>query len=232
MIDQPCEKAEITMREIKKAYTYKDTNVLTLEIVYPEISLAGPSRAQQRINRSFRMQVLRFYHHAERSLYPSSVREYRDALENGFPFRPYDAVMHYAVTLNRDCHLSDYYDAYEYTGGAHGNTLRASDAFFLQNGRRLELMNLFPSGTDCRQKILSGILAQAESNMDENPNVYFADYRALILKYFNPESFFLTEEGIGIYFQQYQIAPYSTGIVVFLLTYASLDIGAPECDGQ
>ena len=51
-----------------------------------------------------------------------------------------------------------------------------------------------------------------------NP-IYFEDYCKLVLDSFNPEQFYLVPRGntydLVIYFQQYDIAPYSTGIPTF-----------------
>lgn len=64
--------------------------------------------------------------------------------------------------------------------------------------------------------------------MAENPGVYFDDYRKLIAQYFNEEQYYLTPQGVAIYYQQYEIAPYSTGIVVFTVPYDVLG-WKPSC---
>ena len=48
---------------------------------------------------------------------------------------------------------------------------------------------------------------------------YFENYKELINKTFNPNSFYCTPEGISVYYQQYDIAPYSSGIREFLMPY-------------
>ena len=42
---------------------------------------------------------------------------------------------------------------------------------------------------------------------------------ALIREHFNPQSYFLEPRSIVIYYQQYDIAPYATGIPEFRLPY-------------
>ena len=219
--------AAVEMRERKREFTYGRTAVLTFSSSYPEI-VSAPGAAAERINRRVRLQEEGFYRYASTVLYRQAVKEYRDSLENGFPFRPYDAVLNYEVTLNGNCYFSLYRDRYEYTGGAHGNTVRSSDTWSLKTGNRLALSDFFMPGENYRMILTEQILLQADENMRQNPGIYFEDYRALIVKFFHPESFYLTPEGLNIYYQQYEIAPYSTGIVVFTVGYETLG-WRPSC---
>ena len=70
--------------------------------------------------------------------------------------------------------------------------------------------------------LIQEIIAQAEENLKENPFIYFDDYKNLIIKNFNPHSFYMSPDGITIYYQQYDIAPYSTGIVEFTIPYTKI----------
>lgn len=181
-------------------------------------------RAQAGINSRIRTQTSDFCRYASTALYRQAVREYRDSRSQHFPFRPYDAVMQYTLAWNRKGLLSLYRDQYEFTGGAHGNTLRSSDTMSLKTGARIPLSAFFPRGTDYRLLILRSVLKQAEENYRREPGIYFDDYRNLIVQNFNPESFYLTPAGLAIYYQQYEIAPYSTGIVVFSVSYAKFRV--------
>lgn len=48
-----------------------------------------------------------------------------------------------------------------------------------------------------------------------NPEIYFDNTCNLVLDTFNPKSFYLLKDRVVIYFQQYDIAPYSSGIRTF-----------------
>ena len=210
--------ADVRMIEIKKEFLFQKTVVLTLSVTYPEIWLPSNHKAQSRINRNIRREVADYLHYAENVLYKEAVQEYQSALKNGFPFRRFDAVMQYEIPYNYNCYLSTYHDQYQYTGGAHGNTLRFSDTWNLKTGVRLPLSGYFKPGTNYRKLFIDQILLQA----DENHSDYFEDYRALIVRYFNPNNYFLSPEGFNIYYQQYEIAPYSTGIVVFTIPFEAV----------
>lgn len=214
-MDSPNERAGIVMHEIERAFLYGNTTALTLSIRYPNVTLCNCPCAQERIHAEIQAQVSFFLHDTSGGLYRQAVAAYHESLENGFPFRPYEAVLHYEITYNQDCHLSLYRDQYTYTGGAHGSTVRASDTWDLLSGRRIPLSAFFPAGQDYRASLIDQMTKQA----DENAEVFFEDYPALIAQYFNEEHYYLTPSGVAIYYQQYEVAPYSTGIVVFTIPY-------------
>lgn len=211
--------AVITMLDKKWQFYYNNTVALTLGIHYPQIEIPDAQRVQNKINGRIEEQTQDFYYYASGTLYYQAVQEYKDSISHDFPFRPYDAVLNYQPTFNESCYLSMYRDKYEYTGGAHGNTNRESDTWSLKTGRNLPLSYFFDFGENYRRTVIDQILALAEQNMKENPNIYFDEYSLLIQKYFNPKNYYLTSDGIAVYYQQYEIAPYSTGIVVFTIPY-------------
>ncbi|WP_444642233.1 DUF3298 and DUF4163 domain-containing protein [Caproiciproducens sp. R1] len=225
---EPNFSAELTAQKVEREFQYENTAVITMTAEFPEIRLRGNRAAESRINGMIRMQTENFYRYVAGTLYRQAVQEYRDSQTNGFPFRPYDAILKYETAYNENCFLSLYRDQYEYTGGAHGNTVRRSDTWSLQNGRRYPLARFFGPHSNYRYRLLQNILKQADRNMAENPGVYFDDYRKLIAQYFNEEQYYLTPQGVAIYYQQYEIAPYSTGIVVFTVPYDVLG-WKPSC---
>ncbi|HWP80694.1 MAG TPA: DUF3298 and DUF4163 domain-containing protein [Candidatus Acidoferrum sp.] len=220
--------AKIRMSTDKRTYTYESVPVLTLSTTYPNVRLRGAPEVESRINCRIQTEVADFLCNASNVLYRQAVQGYQYARKNGFPFNPYDAVMQYEVTYNQNCHLSVYVDEYLYTGGAHGNTLRSSDTWDLYDGCAMTLSALFEPDFDYRGMLTAQLIRQADRNMQENPGIYFEEYRDLILMNFNEESFYLTPEGLAIYFQQYEIAPYASGIIVFTIPYETLG-WRPSC---
>lgn len=206
--------AKIEMKELHRDFYCKDILMVALSMMYPYVTLKNKS-AQTRINKTIKSQIGGFFDYTKDTLFPEAKEEYKYAMENDFPFRQFEAVLNYTVTYNHCNYLSMYRDGYEYTGGAHGTTLRQSDTFDTTNGRELCLLDFFYSCPDYREYIIKQIIEQAEKDMCEDPYIYFDNYKELIRESFNPKSFYLTNEGIVIYFQQYDIAPYSTGIVEF-----------------
>ena len=223
------EKAQITNRKIEKKLPHDSVLMLTLDIDYPQIHLTGSAFAEMLVNHAYRREARHFAAYARDDLFPNAVDDYEESIIKGFPFHPYEAVMRYDITLNRDCVVSATTDHYEFTGGAHGNTVRFSDSFDLRTGYRIRMRDLFPKVEDCRPIVLEQVLRQADERTQAEPGVFFDDYRTLIIKYFNPQSFFLTPRTLGVYYQEYEIAPYASGIVVFEMPYEDLGIRRPGC---
>ncbi len=222
------DSAAVTPREWKQQFFYRGAVVANASARYPEIGVPGSPRAQQRINRRIRTQLADFYRYVSGPLYRRAAADYRYAQANQVPFHPYEALLSYETALNCGGYLSLFRDRYEYTGGAHGSTVRSADTWRLQDGRRLPLPYFFSDGKDWRERVLSQILEQADRDMRKNPGVYFDDYRDRIETYFNPANFYLTPRGIAVFFQQYDIAPYSSGIVVFTISGDA----TPRCGGR
>ncbi|MCH4239152.1 MAG: DUF3298 and DUF4163 domain-containing protein [Oscillospiraceae bacterium] len=220
--------AYMKMCKKRRTLTYDNTVMLTFAIAYPKICLQSNESVQTCINAEIEKQVHAFYQHVSGELYQQAIAYYKDTLEQGFPFRPYDAVLKYETTYNGNCYLSIYRDQYEYTGGAHGNTVRSSDTWNLTNGKNVPLSCLFPADQDYSALLTEQIIKQADKQYQQNPGIYFENYRELIAKNFNKESYYLTRCGIAIYYQQYDIAPYATGIVVFTIPYAAVG-WQPQC---
>lgn len=220
--------AVITMCQIKHSDWYNHQIMLTLSITYPQAELCCNRLAEHKINRQIQAQVKRFCSYACNSLSHQAIASHLYAQKNGFPFHPYEAVLQYEIPYNQNCHLSLYRDQYEFTGGAHGNTIRSSSTWNLADGTPVSLSSLFPCEKDYRRFLIGQIQQQADRHMQQDSGVYFEDYRTLIENNFQENHFYLTPDGLAVYYQQYEIAPYSTGIVVFTIPYQAFG-SEPSC---
>lgn len=211
-----CANASITMKELKRGFYCRDTLMVSFSSCYPHISF-NRGGVGQRVNARYLAKARDFCRYAEKTLFRQAVQEYNNSVANDFPFRTFDAVLNYTVTLNKNGCLSLFSDRYEYTGGAHGTTLREADTWDLTKGCLLPLSSFFPNCPNYCEYVIERIIRQADADMKEDPHIYFENYRELIRENFNPCNFFLTESGITVFFQQYEIAPYSSGIVGFTI---------------
>ena len=208
---------------------YKNTLVLSYKIEYPQFISVSFQKALIRINEIYKMKALAYQNYCRKNLYNQAVALYEDSVANGFPIRAFDSVVAYEVTYNMDCTLSLYFDKYEFMGGAHGNTIRSSDTWNLQNGRRIMLSQMFARSVHYKAYIMQEINNQIAKTIANGENIYFEDYEKNVAEYFNPESFYLTQAGVIIYYQQYEIAPYSTGIPEFTIPYTKGIVRHPRC---
>jgi len=203
---------------IESSMNYKDTPVLHYKIEYPRFLHPIYQNELDGINEWYQKQAEDLQKKYETELYREAVELYEYSNANQFPFHMYDAVSVYEVTYNLNDVLSLYYDHYIYSGGAHGSTKRKSDTWDIKTGCRIFLFKYTKDPALLRADILNKIRVQIALQMEKGENWYFEDYPLLIDEHFDPMSFYITPNGLVIYYQQYEIAPYSSGIPEFTIS--------------
>lgn len=210
---------------------HNNTLLLSYEILYPQFQLdrnqgltpETEAEAIEQLNQFYKRKAEEFEHYAREILFLQSAQSYQELKEMQNPAIPYEAYCDYKITFLSDCFVSLYYDYYLFTGGAHGTTLRLSDTWNLETGAKAGLESFFPDNPNYREDILTSIstyIKEQQENPDSTENTdYFENASDSVFTEFNENSFYLTPEGIVIYFQQYDIAPYSSGIMQFLIPF-------------
>ncbi len=199
--------------------------VLTYTIDYPQFVSSFYPESAHRISMHYRNQA----HHLARTLatelYPQAADDRRSREEDGFPFNPYEVLHTFTLTYAGDCIASLYADTYQFTGGAHGNTVRDSDTWDVTRARRLTLSEIFPNNPNYRRDLIGAI----QRDIAQNSESYFEDSATLAEQNFNENNFYLTPDALVIYYQQCDIAPYSTGIPEFRIPYGEYGARLPRC---
>lgn len=201
----------ISTNVLEKNLLYNGELVLKYHIEYPSIkgnTFENGIANFNYYNRDFAMEVR---NRSEGELYKEAVENYKYSKENGYPIMVYEVYMTFNITLNESNVISLYIDEYTFTGGAHGNTIRTSQNWNLLLGCMISLESLFPNNP----YFMLNILKEINEQIAKEPEIYFENACSLVLDTFNPESFYLTPNNTVIYFQQYDIAPYSSGICTF-----------------
>lgn len=194
---------------------YNGETLLTYRIEYPEFCAPCFKSCLSNINILYKQKALDYQRYCITELFGMAIEQYRYDIENGYPVRMFEAMRVYEVTYLCSCIISLYFDQYQFTGGAHGNTIRKSKTWNLNSCELLELCQLVRCLPDCKAYIISAV----EEEIRKQPDIYFEDYQKLIVETFNENSFYCTRRGIVVYYQQYDIAPYSSGIRQFLIPY-------------
>lgn len=131
------------------------------------------------------------------------------------PFNSYTIDVNYNITFNCGCVTSLYIDTYTYLGGAHGDTKRISDTWNFITGTQMDLDCIYSLSPSCIEKLQKRMRHQVRERLVCSPGSYFDNYSDLLVEHFSPESYYLVQNGFTIYYQQYEIAPYVTGIPEF-----------------
>ena len=203
----------IVTNVFEKELYYKNTVVLKYKIEYPKI--IGNSVGIHRFNRINFIKAVKLKQYVEKDLFKEAKELYDFNISNGYPLMVYEIVSTFTVTLNKNPYVSLYSDEYIYSGGAHGITTRSSQNWNINLGRQFTLNALFNNNCDYVLYILKEINFQIEEQISNGSNQYFDNYCSLVLNTINLNNFYMSPGYITIFFQQYDIAPYSSGIPTF-----------------
>ncbi|NLP35706.1 MAG: DUF3298 and DUF4163 domain-containing protein [Clostridiales bacterium] len=208
---------------------YKGHKVMSYTIKYPQFLSDTFQTLADKLNSLYRTKAYMYEKKTVNRLYQQAMAEYEYSVANNFPIREFEVYEDYTITYNQNCALSLYIDRYEYTGGAHGSTIRTSDTWNLQRSRKIEIKDLYHGEQDYQEYIIDNINRKIAEDIAAGDDLYFDDYTQLVSKNFKPKNFYLTEEGAVFYYQQYDIAPYAAGIRTFLIPYSPDGIVEPTC---
>lgn len=209
--------------------SFANQDVITYKIDYPEFVSYTAMESLERMNTYYRDSALTLARDFQTTYEADALADYYDHRAQGIPFNGYELKRPYTITYGEDCVVSLYLDEYIYTGGAHGTTVRTSDTWDARTGQRLPLSAMFPRGFNYAE-LLEGLIAEdiAKRNAAQ-PGLYFDDYAQRVAQTFNEASYYLTPDALTVYFQQYDIAPFSTGIPTFSYPYGLIGATVPKC---
>ena len=174
--------------------------VLTYRIEYPSFTTTCSQTAAQEINALYAEEAKAAETYCQTVLF-SVAADQAGSLLPGAHFPGFQWLLTYRLTYN-------------------GNTVRTSDTWDFKDGRRLTLPDFCEPGSpelSWRPAMLQEIERQVKERLSKTPGAYFDDYPVLLRQSFQPAQFYLVPDGIVIYYQPYDIAPYATGLPEFLL---------------
>lgn len=198
----------ITSRNSSIRITSKQINakdkLTEVDLKIPVVSGLKDLNLQKKINYMFEKDAMSFKNEIE-----EMAKEYsEDCKKYDISMSAYSAVINYKVLSKDNNLLSMYVDYYQYTGGAHGNTVRKSYNIDLNTGKVLDLKDIFKGNLDYKSIIDKAI----KNEISKNPAAYFSEDCKGIL---DNQCFAIENGNLVIYFQQYEIAPYASGIPQF-----------------
>lgn len=205
--------------EIRKELYYKDTLILKYKISYPQISNSSFKLGQKAFNSFNKNNAIELKLYCEGKLFEEAKKTYEFNSSNGYPIMVYEVILNYEITYNNNNIVSLFSDEYIFSGGAHGNTIRRSQNWNLETFRQIPLEYFYSNDKYYVINILKEINRQIKQQIDAGNNYYFDNYCELVLETFKLENYYLYPNYITIFFQQYDIAPYSSGIPTFNVNY-------------
>ncbi|NLY52201.1 MAG: DUF3298 and DUF4163 domain-containing protein [Firmicutes bacterium] len=190
-----------------------ETELLAGEVKIPVITGLSDAELENFLNFQWEREINSFVE----GIRAEAEAFHRELGEEANHWLPFQAYVDFKIGYLDERFVSLPVVYYCYTGGAHGMSFQVSNNVDLAAGTRLNLEDLFLPGYD----FCGVIAAEVNRQRAENPDYYFDETMAetVILP---DHPFYLTSQGIVVYFGLYEIAPYSTGIPEFLIPYEYL----------
>jgi len=201
-----------SIRVYAKTIKYKD-DYTEVNLKIPVIEGLNNTELMDKLNREFEKKALDFKNETEKT-----VREVaEESIKNGWPLRTGTVYTEYEAVINDNKTMSISVIYYQFTGGAHGSAYKETVNLDLANEKELLFKDLFDTSADYKQVLTDELLKK----MNEKKDILFPDAMSGF-KASDDLKFYLTDEAIVFYFNQYEIAPYASGIVEFSIPYDSL----------
>ena len=200
--------AEIGVKTLKETTPY-----LKSELNIPVVRLSEGNKIQESINKTLFDDAINF----KAQVGEEARKSYEKLVSAGIEVRPFEVLTQYTIHNLVDI-LSLRVTYYQYSGGAHGISSVVPYNYDLNTGKRLMLKDLFKEGYDFKTPINNII----NSEFNKNPENYFQNAFKGIG---DNQDFYIGKEGLVIYFQNYDIAPFAAGNPEFIIPYKDIKDG-------
>lgn len=151
----------------------------------------------------------------ETVLFPRACQARAAAREMGAAFAPWEARLDYVVTLWAPPLISLRLNAVEDTGGGRPFRFRMGETWDCAGGYPRPLRAFLPKNRRWRKALLAQLGAQAEGRLAAGEALFYPDCAQRLAQAFDPERFYLTQEGLAVFYPLYALGPYGEGIPVF-----------------
>jgi hypothetical protein len=198
---------------VKTIKVSSESSMLKITLQYPQLDGLENKLVQDGINALFKQAADNSAKEGNKNA--DDLAQFNKEHGDGSP-NPCEAYLNYQLKYNRNNILSLVFQDYQYAGGAHGNTLQTSYTINLKNGDQYSLKDLFQENAD----YVSICSDTVKTQLNER------NLTAALFKPFDKISdrqyYYLSNSGVTVYFQQYDILPYSEGIQEFPVEFSLL----------
>ena len=207
-----------------------------IPVLAASVSLPRPEPAKDRVSRRilryYRLQCRAYLSYCEHWLFPQAETEYRAALAASGPLPSFRAELSYRVTYNEGGLWSLYTQSRESLGPGRTFLTRRGDTWDLAGGYPVALSRFFPPKSPWKKQLLALAAEEIQRRERAGAGRWREDWRRELRRRFNPQSFYLTAEGLAYFWPMYAIAPASEGVPVFLLPYDGAGVTLKRGEGQ
>lgn len=183
---------------------------IDMTLIYPKISGLADATIQNELNTFFKNE-------AETAKWEGQeyLKEFTsESLGYDGNLNKFETYFDYRVKYNQNDLLSIIFYDYQYTGGAHGSTIQKTYTFDLKTGKEIHFKDLFKN--ESGYLTLFNNVIKSEIKCRELYEL--APFNSIA----DDQVFYLCNNGVSVYFQQYEYFPYAAGIQSFTADYSDL----------
>ena len=188
-------------------------------ILRARASLPQPSaenRRWRKIRAFYRLQSRAFFRYCQGELRPWAARECRAARENSLPMPDFRAELAFQETYLSGRQWSLYTELWEDAAPGLPMRRRWGDVWDLATGYPVALSAFFPSGARWKRKLLAIAAEEMERREKRGLSAYYPDWRRRLRRFFNPRNYYITPDGLTLFFPMCALAPPMEGIPSFV----------------
>ncbi|MEK4907857.1 hypothetical protein CHH55_15775 [Niallia circulans] len=177
------------------------------ELKYPSLVSAPNNKAQNSVNKILLQHIKASYNQYIKLMKEMENLKKDSICKESASACQFEYITNYQVKYNQNNKLSILFSDYQFTGGAHGNTVITTYNFDLKSGKLLTLDDFLPS-----KEHYGKVTTYAIAYMKKHPEIFYSDAKEFTdFKVTDETDFYLADNGIVLIFQQYEVAPYASG---------------------
>ena len=189
--------------------------VLILSIRRPSFPESGKCR---RIERYFSQLARRWQTRWEADLYPKACQSYTEHQTQSRPFLPWQVKLDYEITFWQPPLISIRLEIQEQDPSALPCFLHIGEVWDTAAGYPRSLRSFLPETPRLwKRELMKQLAVLVQQQLDSGESLLRPDCFSDVKQKFDSERFYLTEEGIVIYYPLYALGPYGEGIPTFTI---------------
>ncbi len=213
-----------TERVHKEIFLFEGKPAVSVDTSVFQLEGKPSSRATRRIDAHYRLYE-RFLH-----AYARHRLGRRSQGFEGTDQTAADLHVDHRVTYAKGGLLSLYHDHTERVGDSRSPVTRTADTWRLKKGTPVSLRQLCGKKKDVR-KLVRLLVGKAEQARAQQGVPYIVPLKQHLKRHFCEDQFYLTDEGLAIFWRPMTIAPPELGCPVILVGYDELGLQLPD-DGE
>jgi len=198
---------------VDSGHLEEDSEYFQADVIIPVLKGLPEKQLQDQWNDTIRSH---FCDTLER-LQEDAADYYEQTQDSDWPMWPYVYSSSFHPAKNNEHWLSLVSLSYKYTGGAHGIGVRKAWNFHIPSGSQPLLGDLFEQDSSYREIIAAAV----NQSIQDDPDRYFLnEFCTEQLR--SDQPYYLTDTGLVLFFEAYEIAPYAAGLPEFFISYEEL----------